>query len=63
MSTLTKRVESLESAADDMPPDVVLNLRQLLGITGHVEPGWLAKVPTADLVRAFEQLNAEKGKA
>lgn len=61
MNTLTKRIEALEGASGDLYPEVDMALRELLGITGPVEPGWISKVPAADLVRARDQLLAQKG--
>lgn len=63
MSTLIKRVDALEVATGDMSPEVVHALRKLLGVPGPVEPGWLSKVTTADLVRAQSMLNARKEEA
>lgn len=61
MNTLTKRIEALEGASGDLSPEVNMALRELLGITGPVEPGWISKVPAADLVRARDHLLAQKG--
>lgn len=60
MNTLTKRIEALESASGDMEPGVERALRELLGITGPIETGWLSKVPAADLVRARDHLLVQK---
>ena len=59
MNTLTKRIEALEGASGDLSPEVNMALRELLGITGPVEPGWISKVPTQDLLKAREQLLSE----
>ena len=60
MNTLTKRIEALESASGDMPPEVETALRELLGITGPVVPGWLSTVSAKDLAQARERLLAER---
>lgn len=60
MNTLTKRIEALEGASGDLNHEVDMALRELLGITGPVEPGWISKVPAADLVRARDQLLVQK---
>lgn len=62
MNTLTKRIEALEGASGDLSPEVNMALRELLGITGPVEPGWISKVPTQDLLKAREQLLSEDRK-
>lgn len=59
MNTLTKRIEALEGASGDLNPEVDMALRELLGITGPVAPGWISKVPTHDLLKAREQLPSE----
>lgn len=61
MNTLTRRIEVLEGASGDLNHEVDMALRELFGITGPVAPGWISKVPAADLVRARDQLLAEKG--
>lgn len=62
MNTLTKRIEVLEGATGDLSPEVDMALRELLGITGPVEPGWLSKVPAHDLLKARDQLLSESRK-
>ena len=62
MNTLTKRIEALEGASGDLSPEVDMALRELLGIIGPVEPGWISKVPTHDLLKAREQLLSESHK-
>lgn len=59
MNTLTKRIEVLEGASGDLDHEVDVALRELLGITGPVEPGWISKVPTHDLLKVREQLLSE----